>query len=110
LLPGSQLLRFCVKENKMPGLEEKPAVPWAASPFITGGEIPAQAAQRGGQCPILGNIQGQVGRGSEQPDLAEDVPAHCRGLDWMALKGPFQPKPFHDSMILGRKREHSTNP
>ena len=30
-----------------------------------------------------GNIQGQVGRGSEQPDPVEDVPAHCRvvGLD-----------------------------
>jgi len=33
---------------------------------------------REGRCPILGNIQGRVGRGSEQPDLAEDVPAHCR--------------------------------
>ena len=33
--------------------------------------------------PIPGNIQGQVGRGSEHPDLVEDVPAHCRevGLD-----------------------------
>ena len=30
-----------------------------------------------------GNIQGQVGQGSEQPDLVEDVPAHGRelGLD-----------------------------
>jgi len=36
----------------------------------------AQVAQRGGRCPI----PGQVGRGSEQPDLVEDVPAHCRGL------------------------------
>jgi len=27
-----------------------------------------------------GNVQGQVGRGSEQPGLAEDVPAHCRGV------------------------------
>ena len=23
---------------------------------------------------------GQVGRGSEQPDAVEDVPAHCRGV------------------------------
>jgi len=30
--------------------------------------------------PIPGNIPGQVGRGSEQPDLAEDVPAHGRGV------------------------------
>ncbi len=38
-----------------------------------------QVAQRGGRCPIPGNIQGQVGRGSEQPDLVGDVPASCRG-------------------------------
>ena len=31
-------------------------------------------------CPIPGNIPGQVGRGSEQPDLVEDVPAHGRGV------------------------------
>jgi len=35
---------------------------------------------RGGPCPTSGNIQGQVGRGSEQPGLVEDVPAHCRGV------------------------------
>ena len=29
---------------------------------------------------IPGNVQGQVGRGSEHADLAEDVPAHCRGV------------------------------
>ena len=28
--------------------------------------------------PIPGNTQGQVGRGSEQPDLAVGVPVHCR--------------------------------
>jgi len=32
------------------------------------------------RCPLPRNIQGQVGWGSEQPDLAEDVPAHCRGV------------------------------
>ena len=37
-------------------------------------------AQRGGGCPILGNIHGQVGRGSEQPDPVENVPAHCKGV------------------------------
>jgi len=36
-------------------------------------------AQGGDRCPIPGNIQGQVGRGSEQPALVDDVPAHCRG-------------------------------
>ena len=45
-----------------------------------GGETLAQVARRGGRCPIPGNVQGQVGQGSEQPDLVEDVPAHCRGV------------------------------
>ena len=48
--------------------------------YDEGGETLAQVAQRGGRCPIPGNIQGQVGQDSEQPDLAEDVPAHCRGV------------------------------
>ena len=48
--------------------------------YDVGGETLKQFAQRGGRCPIPGIIQGQVGRGSEQPDLVEDVPAHCRGL------------------------------
>lgn len=38
----------------------------------------AQAAQRGGRCPIPGNIQGQVEQGSERPGLVQDAPAHCR--------------------------------
>jgi len=28
--------------------------------------------------PMPRNIQRQVGQASEQPDLVEDVPAHCR--------------------------------
>jgi len=29
--------------------------------------------------PSLGSVQGQVGRGFEQPDLVEGVPVHGRG-------------------------------
>ena len=43
------------------------------------GETLAQIAQRSSGGPIPGNIQGQVGQGSEQPGAVEDVPAHCRG-------------------------------
>jgi len=52
----------------------------------------AQVAQRGGRCPIPGNIQGQIGCSSEQPDLVEDVPAHCRagGLDGLERCLPIQ--------------------
>ena len=40
--------------------------------------------------PLLGMFKGQVGWGSEQPDLVQVVPAHCEAeLDWMTFKGPF---------------------
>jgi len=39
-----------------------------------------RVAKRGSGCPIPGNMKGQVGRGSEQPDLVKDVPAHCMGV------------------------------
>jgi len=37
-------------------------------------------AQRGSGGPIPGNVQDQVGQGSEQPDLVSGVPARCRGV------------------------------
>ena len=48
--------------------------------YNEGGETLEQVVQKGGRCRILGNIQGWVGQGSEQCDLVEDVPAHCRGV------------------------------
>jgi len=48
--------------------------------YDVGGETLEQVAQRGGECPIPGNIQGRVGQDSEQLDLLVDVPAHCRGV------------------------------
>jgi len=42
---------------------------------------------------------GQAGRGSELPDLVEDVPVSGSGVG-LDFKGPFQPKLFYDSMIL----------
>ena len=47
--------------------------------YDEGGETLEEVSQRGARWPIPGNVQGQVGRGSEQPDLVEDVPAYCRG-------------------------------
>jgi len=43
------------------------------------GTLLEQVTQRGGSCPIPGNIQAQVERGSEQPKLVENVPACHRG-------------------------------
>jgi len=47
----------------------------------------AHQAQRGGRCPIPGNIQGWVGRGSEHLALVEAVADHCRrlGLDGLQM-------------------------
>lgn len=52
-----------------------------------GGETLAQVAQRTGDCPIPGNIQGQLGQGSEQHFLVENM---AEGLDLMIFKGPTQ--------------------
>jgi len=48
--------------------------------YNEGGEAQEQVAHKGGRSPIPGNIQGQAGRGSEEPDLVEDVPAQSRGV------------------------------
>ena len=70
-----------------------------------GGETLAQVAQRGSGGSIPGNIQGQVGRDSEQPGLVEGIPALLQGgwARW-SLKVPSNPKhsvilQFYDSVF-----------
>ena len=46
--------------------------------YNQGGEALEQAAQRGGGCLVLGDIQGQAGPDSWQLDLAVGVPVHCQ--------------------------------
>jgi len=58
-----------------------------------------QVAQGGCECPIPGGIQGQAGCGSGQPALVVGDPAHSRGLKLDEHWGPFQPRPFYDSMM-----------
>jgi len=66
-----------------------------------GGDTLEQVAQGGCGCPIPGGIQGQAGCGSGQPGwLVVGDPAHSRGLKLDDHCGPFQPKPFYDSVIL----------
>ena len=63
-------------------------------------ETLAQVAQWGCGCPLPGSIQGQAGWGFEQPGIEGGVPACSRVLELYELKGPFQPNPFYDTMIL----------
>ena len=53
----------------------------------------------GSGCSIPGCIQGQAGWGCEQPGLEGGVPAHSSRLELDDLRGPFQSKPFYDSVI-----------
>lgn len=53
------------------------------------------------------SIQGQVGWGPDQPGLVEVGPACGRGLE---PGNPFQPKSFHDSMVISSLPEHEHNP
>lgn len=50
--------------------------------------------------PVPGGIQGQAGWDFKQPGLEGGVLAFSRkvGTRWSDLKGPFPPKPFHDSL------------
>lgn len=54
--------------------------------FYHGGKTQQQAAQRNFGCPVIGNIQGQVGWTFQQPDLVNDNPVGGRGWDWMSFK------------------------
>ena len=49
-------------------------------------------AQGGGGCRILGDIQGQAGQGSEQPDPAVVSLLIAGELDYMTFKYLFQIK------------------
>lgn len=48
--------------------------------FNESGESLEQVLQGSCECPRPGNVNCQVGWGSEQGDLVESVPAHCRGV------------------------------
>jgi len=58
-----------------------------------------QGAQGGWGCPIPGGIQGQAGCGSGQPGVVAGNPACGTGAEKDHC-GPFQTRPFYDSMKL----------
>jgi len=58
-----------------------------------------QVAQGSCGCPIPGGSQSQAGCGSGQPDLVVGNPASNREDKTNDKYGPFQPRPFYNSMI-----------
>ena len=69
--------------------------------YCEGGETLEQVAQWGCECPLPGSVQGQAGWGCEQPSSLEGgVPAYSRGLEADDLQGPFESKPFYDSVQI----------
>lgn len=54
------------------------------------GEALAQVAQGSCGCPMPGSVQGQVGRGLEQPGLVEGVAAYGRRAHWSLRSLPTQ--------------------
>lgn len=64
----------------------------------------AQVALRGGGCLIPVNIQGQVGKGSQLPDLVEDVAGGLTIRPFLDTSNPNQIIPwFHFSSSLERE-------
>ena len=59
-----------------------------------------QVAQGGCGCPIPGGIQGQAGCGSGSLVWWLATLHRAGGLKLDDHCGPFQPRPFYDSMIL----------
>ena len=47
--------------------------------YYEGSETLEYIAWRSCGCPIIESVQGQVGRGFEQPGLVKDAPAHGSG-------------------------------
>jgi len=50
-------------------------------------------------CSVSGGVQDQDGCVPRQPGWEVGGPATGRGLEYDDCWGPFQPKPFYDSMI-----------
>jgi len=80
------------------GAEEAPAENEEELLPSEGDRALEQAAQGGCGVSFSGDIQAPPGRGAVQPALGD--PASAAGLDWVTPRGPFQPLPCWDSVIL----------
>jgi len=70
---------------------------------VEGGEVKEQVDWRGCWCPIPGDVQGQVGWKPGQPDLLLDLAAGNPAFGVDDPWGPFQSRPFYESLIAINK-------
>jgi len=73
--------------------------------YCVDSEALEQVAQRSCGCPLPGSVQGQVGRGLEQPGLVEGVPACSRvvGTRCSLRSLPTLTILFYDSFLTERR-------
>ena len=69
--------------------------------YNKGGEAVARAPQRGGGAPSLRTAKVRPD-GAVSTDGAVGVPVRCRGLEGMAVRGPFQLQPYSDQRSARR--------
>jgi len=70
--------------------------------YCEGGETLNRLPSEAVDAPSLEAFQARLD-GCEQPGLEGGVSAYSRRLELHGLKGPFQPKPFYNSMILSQR-------
>ena len=73
-----QVSTYCTKQRSLQ--ENYTSVVEKIQVLLLGSDLLEEVAQRYGGCPIPGSCQGEAGSGPGQPDLAVDVPVHCRGV------------------------------
>ena len=77
--------------------------------YDNSGEAVAQVARRGGGAPSLQTAKVRLD-GAVSTDGAVGIPVHCRGLDWMAFKDPFQLRWFCDNEMAAHHRDATSIP
>ena len=94
--PGLSPGFWLVEELSMEQRRSLASLLSAPGPFST--VRACRAAQEGCRVSFSGDIRDPPGQGPVQPAVGD--PASTGGLDWVTHRGPCQPLPFCDSVIL----------